>query len=209
MDYLLAHDREITYNLNVSSKLATEDLTTAIIKGILSALAKPSKLTGSELYQKVRAKMPRLIKNQLAVKGGYQEFRRVLYYLSQRGYITRTYDEDETLFTLTTKGWSRLQALSFRPLARDTNEAWDGKWRVVTFDIPEEKREARDALRWLIKQLGFKPLHKSVWIHPLPCQKEIRLIQEAYGAKEHITLLEVDNFDQAAKFRRLFAADIK
>ena len=32
---------------------------------------------------------------------------------------------------------------------------WDGKWRVVVFDIPERNKNARNALRQKLKDLGF------------------------------------------------------
>ncbi len=33
---------------------------------------------------------------------------------------------------------------------------WDGKWRMVIFDIPEEARSERDRLRSLLKKNGFE-----------------------------------------------------
>lgn len=41
---------------------------------------------------------------------------------------------------------------------------WDGKWRIVIFDIPEEKRIVRNLFRRNLKKWGFKNLQKSVWI---------------------------------------------
>ncbi|MBI2019711.1 hypothetical protein HYS95_03550 [Candidatus Daviesbacteria bacterium] len=41
---------------------------------------------------------------------------------------------------------------------------WDKKWRIVVFDIPEQKRLIRNLLRRNLKKWGFKPLQKSVWV---------------------------------------------
>ena len=48
-------------------------------------------------------------------------------------------------------------------------EKWDGKYRVVIFDIPEEKSAVRDWLRRELYLLKYKKLQKSVFIgkHPL------------------------------------------
>ena len=36
-----------------------------------------------------------------------------------------------------------------------TSSRWDGKWRMVLFDIPDYKKQARDTLRFHLKRLGF------------------------------------------------------
>lgn len=57
-------------------------------------------------------------------------------------------------------------------LARKKNleSKWDGKFRVVIFDIPEDKSEIRNWLRRELYMLNYKKLQKSVFIgkHPLP-----------------------------------------
>ena len=44
------------------------------------------------------------------------------------------------------------------------NDKWDGKWRIVVFDIPEQKRAIRNLFRRNLKKWGFKQLQKSVWV---------------------------------------------
>lgn len=50
---------------------------------------------------------------------------------------------------------------------------WDKKWRIIIFDIPEKRRNQRDFLRKQLKWLGFRELHKSVWVFPYDIKKEI------------------------------------
>ncbi len=47
---------------------------------------------------------------------------------------------------------------------------WDGKYRVVIFDIPEKQNKIRDWLRRELYMLNYKKLQKSVFIgkHQLP-----------------------------------------
>ncbi|MDI6820679.1 MAG: hypothetical protein QMD65_00675 [Patescibacteria group bacterium] len=45
-------------------------------------------------------------------------------------------------------------------------KSWDGKWRLVTFDVPVNFDKKRYILRSLLKDLGFYQLQKSVWIYP-------------------------------------------
>lgn len=57
-------------------------------------------------------------------------------------------------------------------LARKKNleSKWDGKFRVVIFDIPENQSQVRDWLRRELYMLNYRKLQKSVFIgkHPLP-----------------------------------------
>jgi DNA-binding transcriptional regulator PaaX len=43
---------------------------------------------------------------------------------------------------------------------------WDGKWRLVSFDVPIKENKRRDELRDLLRVFNFYQLHKSVWVCP-------------------------------------------
>ena len=81
---------------------------------------------------------------------------------------------------------------------------WDGKWRVVIFDIPEKRKGARDALRWELKKLGFVELQRSVWVFPYECRDQIDFIVEMFEIREHVYFLEVSHITQDAKLRLHF-----
>ena len=64
---------------------------------------------------------------------------------------------------------------------------WDGKIRLVIFDIPEEKAHFRELIRDQLKLLGYKYLQKSVYIGkaPLPVSfyqniKKLKLEKEIF-----------------------------
>ncbi|MFC1756901.1 hypothetical protein ACFLZC_01975, partial [Patescibacteria group bacterium] len=69
---------------------------------------------------------------------------------------------------------------------------WDGKWRLVIFDIPETKRCARDALRQKLEQLEFYQCQKSTWIHPFPCIEEIEFLKNFFNIKPFVKLFLVE-----------------
>lgn len=45
---------------------------------------------------------------------------------------------------------------------------WDGHWRLVVFDLPENQNKQRVKLRRALKDLRFGYLQNSVWISPDP-----------------------------------------
>jgi phenylacetic acid degradation operon negative regulatory protein len=54
---------------------------------------------------------------------------------------------------------------------------WDGKWRMVMFDIREERKRAREQLRVLLTGAGFWRIQDSVWVYPYPCDDFIALVR--------------------------------
>lgn len=62
---------------------------------------------------------------------------------------------------------------------------WDKKWRLVIFDIAQMKKIYREAFRGKLKELGFRSLQKSVWIHPFECRPEVELLKDFFGLSDN------------------------
>lgn len=83
-------------------------------------------------------------------------------------------------------------------------DRWDGKWRMVIFDIPEKKKKAREALRNKLKDLGFKELQKSVFIYPYECENEIDFITEVFEIRSYVRFGRLDTFTNEEQFKLKF-----
>lgn len=70
------------------------------------------------------------------------------------------------IYRLTEKG--RLHALGGHDPELRWNRRWDGKWRVLLFDLPRRDSTARKRLHHALKLEGFGVLQGSVWICPDP-----------------------------------------
>ena len=81
---------------------------------------------------------------------------------------------------------------------------WDGKWRMVMFDVPETLKRVRDTLRMHFKEMGFYEFQKSVFVHPYPCEKEIEYFVEFYNAHRHIRFVVATEIDNALELKRHF-----
>lgn len=78
--------------------------------------------------------------------------------------IERTKNDDTHFFSLTEKGDVLLaDILGHLP---DSEKNWDGKWRIILFDIPESKRTVRQMFRIKLLDFGARMLQSSVWITP-------------------------------------------
>lgn len=73
------------------------------------------------------------------------------------------------------------------------------------FDIAQNKRIIREALRGKLKQLGFQPFQKSVWICPFKCEAEIELLKDFFGfTDKEIQLVVTDNVGQDNEWKKVF-----
>ena len=74
----------------------------------------------------------------------------------------------------------------------DNAEQWDGKWRIVIWDIPEQKRIIRNLFRRNLKKWGFKHLQNSVWISKRNVYKKLMDYVKNLGIEQWVTVIEAE-----------------
>lgn len=60
---------------------------------------------------------------------------------------------------------------------KSSRRRWDGRYRIVMFDVPEKRRKIRVRLREMMRAGGFLRLQDSVWIFPYDCEDFITLLK--------------------------------
>jgi len=108
--------------------------------------------------------------------------------LRERGLIDFVSDE-KLAYRLTDKGKQK----AVWEAVKTDEKKWDGKWRVVSFDVPEKRRQARDLLRDSLKKWGFTPWQQSVWATKKDCTKPLREFINSVGIGDWVIVLESDN----------------
>ena len=120
-----------------------------------------------------------------------KQIKRSVVALENFGVVKTKKNKDGTMdIVLTEKGKKMAATFSLDSLKIKKPIKWDKKWRVVIFDIPEQKRKLRDVFRKQLKQLGFRELQYSVWIHPYNCVGEIQYLIDFYNVPRYVHLLE-------------------
>ncbi len=93
-------------------------------------------------------------------------------FLERSGFLERARGKPkDRVYRLSETG--RLHALGGRDPAVQWARAWDGRWRLVLFDVPRTQNTRRDKLRRFLRSRSFGCLQGSVWISPDPVN-EIR-----------------------------------
>lgn len=77
----------------------------------------------------------------------------------------------------------------------------DGKLRAVLFDIPDKHKNARDAFRKKLLDLGFLQLQESVFITPYPCKRELEFIVHFLQIANYVVLLQLGKIEMGPQLR--------
>lgn len=99
-------------------------------------------------------------------KAKIESIRTILWRLRQKGLI----EKREQHYILSNLGIKFLKE-SFKQEKK--NPEWDKKWRLITFDIPEEMRKERDWLRYKLIENNYRSIQKSVFLGKFPLKEEV------------------------------------
>jgi len=113
--------------------------------------------------------------------------------------------DGSVLISLSEKGMLRALNLIFRRFDR-RKEKWDGKWRMVSFDIPVYCTKGRKALVYRLKSGGFYELQRSLFLYPYDCEREIKALAKLFKIEKYIMfgLLDfVDNHERLSHHFKL------
>lgn len=118
--------------------------------------------------------------------------------LRNEGFLEKIEKRGVKRYRATLKGKAKI--LSY--IKKD--KRWDGKWRIVVFDIPEKERKMRDFFRLKLNELGFRKLQESVFICPFNISNLVEELIELCEARNYIHYLLVEELDNRDVLMRLF-----
>lgn len=152
-----------------------------------------------------------LIKYILEIKNnkiGEEKLKRTIKELEKRNVLYLEKKDSRVLVYIEEKGQRRVMEHSIKLLLdfKKKKKKWNGKWFLVFFDVPEVQRSKRDYLRKFLKNLGFYPYQKSVYLFPYECAQEIALVKKIVeGAKymKYIIAEKIEDEDKAKTFFNL------
>lgn len=116
----------------------------------------------------------------------------------------RNHSDGSVTLVLSEEGKRRALTFSMDTMRIPKPRIWDGKWRLVIFDVPEHQKKLRDAIRGHLKRLNFYELQKSVFIHPYPCKDEVDFLVEFYSARSYVRQLVAEWVDNELHLKHKF-----
>src|SRR3989344_9603665 len=105
---------------------------------------------------------------------------------------------------VTDAGEEILALESLREKSAQKPKRWDGRWRVVLFDIPERRRGVRNRLRLFMQEDGFVRLQDSVWVYPYDCEDLIALAKANFRIGFDVLYMIVEQLERDNHLREHF-----
>ncbi len=76
---------------------------------------------------------------------------------------------------------------------------WDGYWRIIILDLPEDRKSEREALRYLLKKAWFICIKNSVWISMYPYENLFTNIKNDLNLTTEMMIIVTDKIDELTK----------
>jgi phenylacetic acid degradation operon negative regulatory protein len=130
-----------------------------------------------------------------------EQMRSCLRRLVAEGLFTRSGTGRAACYEATEDGLRALGSIMERTRLAYVQDAagrgWDGRWRLVGFNVPESRRAARDTFRVRLRELGGAAVQSGLYVSAHPWHKEARATADRLGIGDMITLATTDDLEIA------------
>ncbi|MBU1033235.1 MAG: hypothetical protein ABII13_04215 [Patescibacteria group bacterium] len=101
------------------------------------------------------------------------------------------YDEEDehSPIILTNKGFTRIAKDKLKYIH---GKKWDHFWRIISFDVPENKR-TRVLFQKQLRRLNFYKVQKSLYAYPYECEKDIKFLAKEYNIRSNVEVYTIPN----------------
>lgn len=114
-----------------------------------------------------------------------QSVRAAISRMSKQGWIESRKEGNRSYYSMTERGNRRLEEAAKR-IYKLQEEDWDQQWRILVYNIPEDNRNVRDALRQELIWSGFGMLANSCWVTPLRLEEQVKDMFERYQVAQYV-----------------------
>jgi CRISPR-associated endonuclease Cas2 len=96
---------------------------------------------------------------------------------------------------LTAEGERKLRIIEAMDFKIKKPKKWDKKWRLIIFDIKEERKSTRNKIRHTLGQIGFTRLQDSVWAYPYDCEDLVALLKADFKIGKDVLYIIADKIE--------------
>jgi len=112
------------------------------------------------------------------------------------GLVEAFNSDNKQYIRLTKEGKRKFNNIAIESESSLVSTFWDGYWRIILLDIPEERKSEREALRYLLKKAGFVCLKNSVWISMYPYENLFTNIKKDLNLSTELIILVTNKIDE-------------
>ncbi len=123
--------------------------------------------------------------------------------MTEDGLIECLKSDNNKYFRLTQEGKQKYNQLYLENEESLVSTKWDGYWRIVILDLPEERKKERDSFRYLLKKAGFICLKNSIWVSMYPFEHLFSNIKKDLGLTSEMIILVTNKIDRETRDKLL------
>lgn len=124
--------------------------------------------------------------------------------LRRQKLIAVTEKDGYSIVRLTKKGKVKVFKYKLEEIQLKKPVRWDGKWRLIIYDITQFKHRQQTAFRRMLKKLKFLRLQKSVYLTPYPCSEEVEFLREYFDVGEGVIYIIADKIENDSLYKKYF-----
>jgi DNA-binding transcriptional regulator PaaX len=140
----------------------------------------------------------------LAKRSPKQRLQEVASKMKRKGLVEFVEEHGRKKLRITESGRRKLDSATLSSTPPPRPKKWDGKWRIVIFDIPETKHSLRTKIRAHVRAFGFKKLQGSVWVYPYDCEDLILLLKAELKIGVNLLYIIADAIEYDLPLRKEF-----
>ena len=188
----------------LETKLKQKIRKTKIQKIILSSLYTAGILSMAVLAPNAVSLLNKFDKRKTRKQDPKYVINNAIRHLRDKGLVSWEENEHGVFLRLTKEGESAIDILERKEFKITRPKKWDGRWRVIVFDISERKKAIREKFRNTLVQIGFFKLQNSVWVYPYDCEGLITLVKADFKIGKEILYLIVDYMENDKRVKNYF-----
>lgn len=177
---------------------------------IQQAILATAALSGVMLIAAMTPNLPAALNKLPSIKRARirARYRTALGRLAALGYVRFEKRDGKSYARITDAGREKLALETEKgKLSLARKRRWNGRWRVIVFDVPEKRRRTRDRLRFLMQELGFYRLQDSVWVFPYDCEEFVTLLKAELKIGSAVLYMVVEEIENDKHLREHFGLD--
>ena len=128
---------------------------------------------------------------------------RTLKGLKEGGMVEEIETERSAFYKITPEGRNKLRNIRLSSPTSLVSTNWDGFWRIIILDIPEDRKSERNSLRYILKKAGFVCLKNSVWFSPYPLEHLFINIKKDMNLGDELIILVTQYIDPVSEEKLL------
>ena len=123
--------------------------------------------------------------------------------LLRKGWVEKVETNKGTMVKITKFGQMQILQYDLEKMALN-KDRWDGKWRIIFFDIIELDRKKRNNLRKYLRKLGLYPMQESVYVSPYDCDREIQYLREILDVPHSVKIGVLEQLENSEDLKKIF-----